>query len=152
MWVFFKTFNYIFLDAVPGGCGVSHSNNFSVSTIVTHWDSLTDRQFDQVSNSSESETYDSSKMLNFWTSTVNFYAASEQTNLSDSCSDTFFPNATFLENIVYHVYHVPLVICGSSAETYSNPTTADVLKSLSSVSSSGDTLFRGSLVTSISGK
>ena len=58
-------------------------------------------------------------------------------------------NASLSNNLIYHVYHIPLVVSGGSDSTYTNPSPTDVLRVLSRLSSYGDAPLRGTLVTSV---
>ncbi len=72
----------------------------------------------------------------------------------DMCSKELNPDSTFINNVVYHVYYIPLVASGGggSSNTFEDPTTSDVLKVLSRISSAGDALLRGNLVASVNAK
>lgn len=139
--MFFKDYC---LDAVPGGCGAGSSDAFAASSISTNW--VDGQHIDSSLNSSE--------ILNSWTSTINFYAVADPKGTMDMCSKELNPDSTFINNVVYHVYYIPLVASGGggSSNTFEDPTTSDVLKVLSRISSAGDALLRGNLVASVNAK
>nr|VZH89264.1 unnamed protein product [Spirometra erinaceieuropaei] len=126
--------------AIPGGCGKASTDVFGVSTIIARWDSHMNI---------ESENSSKTGHLDFWTSSVNFYAADVPRGLNESCAEVLAPNSTLMDNIIYHVYSVPLVTCGGSLDSFENPRTDEILKTISRISSSGDTLFHGSLIVSV---
>ncbi|VDO01350.1 unnamed protein product [Rodentolepis nana] len=116
---------------IPGGCGISSSKHFSFSTIETHW---WNKDADLLG-----KTVD---RLRWWTSTIRFYSASPQ-NDPNSCANL---SSSFFDNLVYRLYYIPLVTSGGSVDTFDNPNTIQVLRSLSKLSSYGEAPLRGTLV------
>uniref|UniRef100_A0A5K3EFB3 Transmembrane protein n=1 Tax=Mesocestoides corti TaxID=53468 RepID=A0A5K3EFB3_MESCO len=130
--------------AIPGGCGKGSSDSFASSTISSHWEG------DNIyPSSSDGVILNSSAHLNQWTSTIRFYSVSEFRSTVDKCNSELSTNSSFLDRIIYHIYQVPLVTSGGSSDSFVNPSTSEVLKILSHVSSPVDALFRGTLVTSV---
>nr|CDS28268.1 hypothetical protein HmN_000808400 [Hymenolepis microstoma] len=119
---------------IPGGCGIGSSKHFSSSTIETHWWNKDGVLLDKTAD-----------RLRWWTSTIRFYAASSSHDDPDICVNL---NSSFFDNLVYRLYYIPLVTSGGSVNTFGNPTTIQVLRSLSKLSSYGEAPLRGTLVGS----
>ncbi|VDK39158.1 unnamed protein product [Taenia asiatica] len=132
-------------SAIPGGCGIDSTDRFAVSTIVTSWEDKTSHLLDTASGNS-------SERLQWWTSTLRFYAASPPRGSAGACVSEFQANASSIGNLFYHIYHIPLVTSGGSGVTYVNPSTGDVLSALNRLSSYGDAALRGTLVASINAR
>nr|CDS19928.1 iron sulfur cluster assembly 2 [Echinococcus granulosus] len=132
-------------SAIPGGCGIDSTDRFSASTIITSWEGETSYLLDDTPGNS-------SERLRWWTSTLRFYAASSPQGSADACPSGFQANASSIVNLVYHIYHIPLVTSGGSGGTYVSPSTGDVLCVLNRLSSYGDAALRGTLVASINAK
>ncbi|KAL5108954.1 hypothetical protein TcWFU_005371 [Taenia crassiceps] len=132
-------------SAIPGGCGIGSTDRFSVSTIVASWG-------DEMSYLLDILSGDSSKRLHWWTSTLRFYAASPPRGSAGACVSELQANTSPIDNLFYHIYHIPLVTSGGSGVTYVNPSTRDVLSALSRLSSYGDAALRGTLVASINAR
>ncbi|VDM20482.1 unnamed protein product [Hydatigera taeniaeformis] len=132
-------------SVVPGGCGVGSTDRFSASTIVTSWEAKSIHAADTTS----STTSDKSRWL---TSTLRFYAASPPQGSAVTCISESQPNASFISNLIYHIYHIPLVTSGGSGATYVNPSASDVLSVLNRLSSYGDAALRGNLAASINSR
>lgn len=90
--------------------------------------------------------------MRWWTSTLRFYAASTPRGSSGACASEFQANTSSVDNLFYHIYHIPLVTSGGSDVSYVNPSTGDVLFALNRLSSYGDAALRGTLVASINAR
>ncbi|KAK4473872.1 hypothetical protein MN116_003202 [Schistosoma mekongi] len=121
---------------LPGGCARDSHNGFISAAVIT------DVMTKKINLSSSKRV----EFLSYWTSALQFAAASVPVKLNGSVCPHWLTTNELLGSLVYHVYSAPLITAGGSYGAFVNPSPREVALVLENMANFGHPSFIGTYI------